>query len=282
LGQRPNVKPWYTNEYDDDEDDEVEDEDESYESMENNNVMNIDSEIADILDVQHNSRTVSLVDQTIGAKRSQVINLSSSEESSVNMDNRIETYSTVSNMESTTTQSSSNNNVTCSSSSSTRKDNRVNVNERSTSSKSKNKPKVVKKKPKLSPTAALSIQQSLYRNNQNQINTKKKTSKMTDVLVNEQKEREFIMETRQTKLKLDLEKHNDMKKFEMKKINLEEKRLSMEEEERDLKREHLKVQTTLEKNKALLVKMEIFKMRQAIKKADPTVTDEFLDGQFPY
>jgi fido (protein-threonine AMPylation protein) len=81
---------------------------------------------------------------------------------------------------------------------------------------------------------------------------------------------------------LDKKKYDDMKQFEMKKISIDEKRLTMEEEERDLKREHIKSQTTLEKNKALLVRMEIFKMRQALKKSDPSLTDEFLDTQFPY
>lgn len=150
------------------------------------------------------------------------------------------------------------------------------------SPKKKSTSKSIKKKAKLSPLAALEVQKSMVRKNVKQIHTKNTVTKMSEVLVNEQKEREFIMETRKSKLLLDKKKYDDMKQFEMKKISIDEKRLTMEEEERNLKREHIKSQTTLEKNKALLVRMEIFKMRQALKKSDPSLTDEFLDTQFPY
>jgi hypothetical protein len=90
------------------------------------------------------------------------------------------------------------------------------------------------------------------------------------------------MQVRQSKLELERERHDDLKNIELKKIMMEEKQLKIDCDEGSSKREQIIAQTLVEKNKALLVKMEIFKTRQAIKKVDPSITDEFLDSEFPY
>jgi hypothetical protein len=276
LGQRPNVKPWYTNEFetnDEQKDRTSECDDESVGSEEL--VYDIDEE------VRISTRNTPVL---VGSKRSQVINLSSSDDSmTVTMNTTsCSSSSCQRNIENSSMSGDSINQLESSSSELHNTTSKSQNTSSGSPKKKKSVSKATKKKPKLSPSAALEAQKSMIRKGVKQIHTKSTRTKMTDVLENEQKEREFIMETRKTKLILDKKKYDDMKQFEIKKINIDEKRLSMEEEERDLKREHIRSQTTLEKNKALLVKMEIFKMRQALKKSDPSLTDEFLDQQFPY
>jgi hypothetical protein len=286
LGQRPNVKPWYTNEQGDKEEQanvDVDSDDESVDSTDDGNVIDIQKEIDDIMAVEHGGRNEGVATSTnIGSKRSQVINLSLSDDSGTGYNRMSESSDDLHIDTSSLSGESVSRRVQSTSSTSQRRTtiNTSNVSSISTSTKSKLKSP--KKKVKLSPSEALSVQQSLLKKGVKQIHGTANKSKMSAVLANEAKEREFIMETRKKKLDLDSKKYEDMKTFEMKKITLDEKRFNREEEERDLKKEHIKVQTSLEKNKALLVKMEIFKMRQALKKADPSITDEFLNEQFPY
>jgi hypothetical protein len=135
-----------------------------------------------------------------------------------------------------------------------------------------------KKKQKLSPLEAKSKQKHYIRQNKK---SKKTDSKLTDLLVAEQEERDVMMDARQKRMRFELDQHNDMKKIEGSKIRIDEKRLDMEHSTFELKREQLKFQTDYEKNCVLLQKMELFKKREELKSQNPNLTDEFLDRLFP-
>jgi hypothetical protein len=284
LGQRPNVKPWFTNEDEDDDLDNYNKESLEQDEYDNESDATLDGNLCidvqkEIEELTNMGKTTYTIIPSSPKKRSQVLNLSASEDSIT----LVEPYDTsevpgsgskscinISNSDGSTTNTSSNSGGV--------------QNECSTKAvipiRSRNK--VVKKKPKLSPSAAMNMQKSLLRKKKMQINSRSDQSKMSEVLSNEVKEREFLMQVRKSKLELERERHDDLKNIELKKIMMEEKRLKIDSDEGSLKREQIMAQTLLEKNKALLVKMEIFKTRQAIKKADPSITDEFLDKEFPY
>jgi hypothetical protein len=279
LGQRPNVKPWFTNEDGDKNNNENDQSDYDEESDGTNNeilCIDIDKEIEELTDMGNTTCTTSI---SSPKKRSQIINLTSSDDSTtLEEPYDIRTVQmTASNVFRDNDTSARTNINTSISKSSSETDTSMNTTVSRKSSRTN-----VRKKVKITPSAAMNMQKSLLRNKKMQINAKSNHSKMSEVLSNEEKEREFLMQVRNSKLQLERERHDDLKSIEMKKIMMEEKRLKIASDEGNLKAEQIKVQTLLEKNKALLVKMEIFKTRQAIKKADPSITDEFLDKEFPY
>ena len=114
----------------------------------------------------------------------------------------------------------------------------------------------------------------------------------------------MILESRDNQIKFEKEKHEDMKRLEeekitiererfimerdtMKKIeeekmSIERERLSMEKHTMKLKHEQMIVQNNLERSKLSLMRMEMFKERMAIKKANPEVSEDYLDEHFPY
>jgi hypothetical protein len=127
--------------------------------------------------------------------------------------------------------------------------------------RSKSSNKAAKKKMKLLPSAAMNVQKSLLRRKKMQMNTQSNHPKMSKVLSNEIKEQEFLMQVRKNKLELEQERHDDLKNLEMKKIQIEETKLKIVSDEGTLKREQIMAQTLVEKNKAMLVRMEIVKAR---------------------
>lgn len=77
-------------------------------------------------------------------------------------------------------------------------------------------------------------------------------------------------------------RHTDLKKLEEKKLNLEERRFNMETDTIRIKNENLKVQNNVERTKLVLLKLEMFKEREVIKKNNPNITDDYLNSHFPY
>ena len=49
-----------------------------------------------------------------------------------------------------------------------------------------------------------------------------------------------------------------------------------------IKQQHISAQTKHENSKILLLKMEMFKERQQIKKENPELSKDYLDEYFPY
>lgn len=92
----------------------------------------------------------------------------------------------------------------------------------------------------------------------------KKTSNSLDMM--EDKDRDMLIETHNTKMTFKKEKHEDMKIIEEEKIHIQREILNMEKDTTRLKHEQMQVQNVLERNKIALLRLEMFKERQLIKK----------------
>ena len=68
-----------------------------------------------------------------------------------------------------------------------------------------------------------------------------------------------------------------MKSIENEKLAIDKERLKMEKDSMLIRVEQITAQTNVEKNRNLLLRLEIFKERQTIKKEFPDVTDEYLN-----
>ena len=88
-------------------------------------------------------------------------------------------------------------------------------------------------------------------------------------------EREMIIETRNARMRFDQSRHDDMKKIESEKLKLEQERLKMDMDSMLLEQQQ-------ERSRLVLLKLEMFKERQSIKKEYPEVTEEYLEANFPY
>ena len=95
-------------------------------------------------------------------------------------------------------------------------------------------------------------------------------------------EKEVISETRKQRINFEFRRHNDMKSIENEKLAIDKERLKMEKDSMLIRVEQITAQTNVEKNRNLLLRLEIFKERQTIKKEFPDVTDEYLNENFPY
>ena len=87
---------------------------------------------------------------------------------------------------------------------------------------------------------------------------------------------------RKNKINFEIERHNDLKTLEEEKLKIERQRLEMERDTIKLKHEHMQVQATLERSKIALLRLEMFKAREEIKKNNSAVTDDYLNSLFPY
>ena len=85
----------------------------------------------------------------------------------------------------------------------------------------------------------------------------------------------MVEATRMARMKFEKEKHDDMKNIESEKLKIDKERLKMEMDGMMIKHQQ-------EKSRLVLLRLEMFKERQAIKKEYPEVTDEFLETNFPY
>ena len=79
-----------------------------------------------------------------------------------------------------------------------------------------------------------------------------------------------------------MRKFDKLKKIEAEKLKIEQLSLQMDQDNNTVKQEHISAQTKLENNKILLLRLEIFKERQRIKKENPEICEDFLDEHFPY
>ena len=163
----------------------------------------------------------------------------------------------------------------------------------------------VKKKPKLTPSEAKKIQKNIMKKKKRSIATKNSHSNdLIKLPTIDKEDRDMILESRDNQIKFEKEKHEDMKRLEeekitiererfimerdtMKKIeeekmSIERERLTMEKHTMKLKHEQMIVQNNLERSKLSLMRMEMFKERMAIKKANPEVSEDYLDEHFPY
>ena len=102
------------------------------------------------------------------------------------------------------------------------------------------------------------------------------------ITTNRQEDRDLIVETRNSKMKFEMKRHEELKSIESEKLKIEKERLQMDKDNNTFKQEHLSAQTKYENNKILLLRLEIFKERQRIKKENPELCEDYLDEIFPY
>jgi hypothetical protein len=128
---------------------------------------------------------------------------------------------------------------------------------------------------KLSPLNAKQMKKNIFKERNNQINSKKRRGKASiNGSTPENEEREFFVQQRNIKMKFELEKHKDLKVQHDEKMELEKKKYKMHEQEMNIRLDN-------EKNKRILSKVEIFKARLEFKRQDPNISEEFLDLHFP-
>ena len=135
---------------------------------------------------------------------------------------------------------------------------------------------------KLSPTQAKKKQKTI-------LSKKRKTNarirlkgSRSSLITLDDDEKEVISETRKQRINFEFRRHNDMKSIENEKLAIDKERLKMEKDSMLIRVEQITAQTNVEKNRNLLLRLEIFKERQTIKKEFPDVTDEYLNENFPY
>ena len=145
------------------------------------------------------------------------------------------------------------------------------------------KKKKVSKKKRLTPTQAKDIHKNYMKNNKRRsIVTKKGSADFSTLISMDQDNRDLLIESRNKKWMLDNQRHKHLKLIEEKKIRLEEQRLNMEQRTTRIKNETLIIQNNLERSKITLMKLEMFKEREVIKKNNPDITDDYLNKLFPY
>ena len=100
----------------------------------------------------------------------------------------------------------------------------------------------------------------------------------------DEEDRKLMATSRDSKMTFEVEKHRDMKQWEEKKslweekkINTEIERLGIEKDTLQIKHETMIAQNSLEKSKIMLLRLEMFKEQQVIKKNNPDVMDDYLN-----
>ena len=144
-------------------------------------------------------------------------------------------------------------------------------------------------KTKRPPLEAKIRQKKMTKKRNKTISKKKASISSSTFSTMDQDEQELTIETRDAKMSFEREKHKDLRSIESEKLMIEKERLQLEKDNMIMKkeqlmaqREQIMAQTNLEKSRIVLLKMDMFKSRQAIKKDYPDVTDEYLNEQFPY
>jgi hypothetical protein len=140
----------------------------------------------------------------------------------------------------------------------------------------------------LSPYQANNIRKSILRDHKKNINIKGSKSKTSLYSSADDEEREYLMECRKKKLELEERRDTFQSEIEAKKIKLEADRLQLQKIESELKRDNIKLMNTQqsiiseqEKNKLLLLKLEVYEKRKEIIKNNPEITEAMLDELMP-
>lgn len=249
MMNRPNVRPWVTN-------------DDSSEDDNNNNIL--EDEESDSSSVQY---------------AMEVENIDSDDEVCVvehDQQSRCPTVDAVIMTTSKrTTSSSSSTNIDDSTSSITNNSNTCNtISVHSSSQNSSNNQQNNKRAPsKITPSDAKKKHKSLLRQGKKQITSTGNKSKIATLLQAEQEDRNFMMESRKDKMEFEAKKHDEMKEIEIKKLGIEEKRFKLDEV-------RLQAQTEIDKQKLLLVQMEVFEKREQMKRNNPHIDEEEINKRF--
>lgn len=135
---------------------------------------------------------------------------------------------------------------------------------------------------KLTPIEARSIQRNLKRKKKKSIAKYKTNNSMSHLTAMDEDDRTLMVETTNAKMMFERQRHTDMKTIESAKLVIEKERLKMDRDNMNMKMQQIMAQTSVEKSRMVLLRLDIFKSREGIKKEYPEVTEEYLNTHFPY
>ena len=134
---------------------------------------------------------------------------------------------------------------------------------------------------KLSPVEAKGIQRNLMKRKKS-IARRNGSNISSNLLSMDNDDRALLKETTLAKMNIEKQRNKDLKEIESQKLRIENERLEMDRATIVMRKEQMSVQTCLERSKVVLLKLEMFKTREGIKKEYPNVTEEYLNTHFPY
>ena len=105
---------------------------------------------------------------------------------------------------------------------------------------------------------------------------------MSHLTAMDEDDRALMVETTNAKMMFERQRHTDMKTIESAKLVIEKERLKMDRDNMNMKMQQIMAQTSVEKSRMVLLRLDIFKSREGIKKEYPEVTEEYLNTHFPY
>ena len=276
LKDRPNIKPRYTNE------EESSEESKNHQRQLNTILLSSDEDsVEGFSESRDDCNTHITVDLSNNSVASGYKENNGNEYDSTSTDDTNETASANNNSSFTTTSHLSEDNNTNVKKRSARSSSNRNISSSSSTSPKKKQNKGIRTS-KLSPIEAKKIQKTLVINKKRTIARRKMKGSLANLDQMEQEERDSMIETRNKKMSFENKRHMDMKVLEEKKIEMERERLDMEKNTLRLRHENLELQNNSERSKLVLLRLEMFKHRQEIKRSDPTITEEYLDELFPY
>ena len=145
----------------------------------------------------------------------------------------------------------------------------------------KRKVRTPPKNTKMSPIEAKGIQRKLVKKKKS-IARRNGSKISSNMLGMDNEDRQLLKETAFAKINQENQRYLRLEKLESEKLRIENERLEMDKTAMVMKSEQVSVQTCLEKSRVVLLKLEIFKAREEIKKQLPHVTEEYLNTHFPY
>jgi hypothetical protein len=262
LKDRPNVRPWYTNE----------------------KVMKLPDECVAVIEKDSN--------KTTAAMNSSIVELLDSDDSSDDEkhDNSAIEYESNKNDNFITSESNFNaipfsSSFECNKSTVLETPDATSSDEyQSSSTPSSPKKRKERQAPpirKLSPIEAKGIQRNMVKKKKS-IAKRNGTNDLKKMLGIDDDDKDFIKETTITKINQENQRFLRMEKIEDRKFKMDNERLKLEKTALRIKSETATIQNNIEKGKYVLMRLEIFKTRETIKKELPHVTEEYLDRKFPY
>ena len=245
---RPNVTPWYTNE--DDSDEIEEDEEETENNNRNSTVfLSSDDDSASSLtncsiktrDIESNEETSEhgTIQTTKTSRLRERIMAKYDDEYSSDSDHTLSTTNNTSHVSNMSDDNSSSNLGS------------PKLKKKDKMTKSPKRKNTKSQKSTYTPVQVKKMQKTLLAKNKKKKSIVKKNggSSSTSNVSLDHDERDLLIETRNSKMTFEKEKHMDMKRFENEKMNIERERLRMEKDTILLKHKHMMTQDNLERVK---------------------------------
>jgi hypothetical protein len=124
----------------------------------------------------------------------------------------------------------------------------------------------------ISPSEAKKKHKMLLRQGKKLIGSNKSKSKVAALLEAEQGDRNFMMQSQKDKIVFETKKHNKLKAIETKKLGIEE-RFKLDEQQ-------MLAHSEIDKQKLLLVRMEVFEKKEQMKRNNPHINKSEINRRF--